>query len=212
MTTRPSPAALLRATRGTTLIELISALSVMALIVSSLYLLLGAGIKGRLIVHARVSDQERGRQALMWLADRVRQVNYDPQAACSDGLLLAGSGSGFDQRLAFRAIVDEDLTLPRRTYVYYTQDRTLWQEWFSEETGDPCFAETTRSAPDPQRVALTPRIVQTFELTYLDGRGTPATSVGLVRSIGVTLRLDAPSTPGRMESQTYRTLVTIRGP
>ncbi len=212
MTVRRALVALHRSTGGATLIEFISMLSVIALVVGSLFLLIGAGVKGRLIVHARVSDQERGRQALTWLADRVRQANYDPQAACPDGFVLAGNGNGFEQRLAFRATIDERMDPPRRTYMYYTQNRTLWQETLAADTIPPCAGEAARSHPDPQRVALTPPVVRAFDLSYLDGNGQPASTPAAIRSVRITLTVEAQATPGRLESQTYQTIVTVRAP
>lgn len=194
-----------------TLVELVTALAVMTLVVGSLYLLLGAGIRGRLIVHARVSDQERGRQATAWLADHLRQISYDPAARCPEGLLLAGTGEGFAERLAFRAVVDARLDPPRRIYVFYTDRRTLWQEMRLDDEGD-CFAEHARSAPAADRVAVTPPTVEGFSLAYHDAAGRPAVRSERVRSVGITVRLEAPSTPGRVEAQTYHTLVTLRGP
>jgi hypothetical protein len=201
----------LSAARGATLIELVTSLAVMAVVVASLYLLLGAGIKGRLIVHARVSDQERGRHALTWIADRLRQAGYDPQAACPDGLVRAGSGQGFEQRLAFRATVDDAMTPPRRLYVYYAEGGTLWEEVWIDGAETACFEEVGRVAPDRARVAVTSRIVRGFSLTYFDRDGAPAQDLARVRSVGMTLRLESESTPGRLETQVYRTLVTIRG-
>lgn len=197
--------------RGTTLIELMTSLAVVAVVVASLYLLVGAGIRGRLIVHARVSDQERGRHALMWIADRLRQASYEPRAACPDGVLQAGSGEGFDQRLAFRATIDETLKPPRRLYVYYADGGTLWQETRVEDAAATCAEEAGRVAPDRARIALTFRIVREFHLDYLDRHGAATADPSLVRSVGILLRLETESTPGRFETQTYRTLVTIRG-
>jgi hypothetical protein len=212
MTGSQTAGRLLRSSQGTTLIELVSALAVLSVVISSLYLLLGAGIRGRLIVHARVSDQERGRHALTWLVDRLRQVSYDARAVCPDGLILAGSGTGFDRRLAFRAVIDERAVPTRRIYVFYAQDRTLWQEAFAEEKDASCVAEANRLAPHPRRTALAPGIIRAFDLAYYDGRGAPAVEAATVRSVGIALRLEAESTPGRTEVQTYHTLVTLRGP
>ncbi len=201
-----------RASKGSTLIEFISMLAVIALVMGSLFLLVGAGVRGRLIVHARVSDQERGRQALTWLADRVRQAGYDPQAACPDGFVLIGNGNEFDQRLAFRAAIDDRLNPPRRTYMYYVQNRTLWQEALAADTMPPCTGEAARSYPDRQRVALTPPVVRAFDLRYIDGNGQPASTPAAVRSVRITLTVEAQATPGRLESQTYQTIVTVRAP
>jgi hypothetical protein len=187
-------------------------LAVVSLVVGSLFLLLGAGVKGRLIIHARVSDQERGRQALTWVADRVRQAAYDAQAACPDGFVLIGNGNGYDQRVAFRATIDAQMDPPRRTYAYYVQDRTLWQETLAADSAPPCTAEAGRSTPDPRRIALTPPVVRVFDLDYLDRNGQPALAPSAVRSVRITLAVEAEATPGRVESQTYQTIVTARTP
>lgn len=201
-----------KASRGTTLIELLAALAVAALVTSSLYLLMGTGIKGRLIAQARITDQEWGRQALGWLTDRVRQVNYDPQAHCPDSVLQIGSGAGFEQRLAFRAIVDAHLAPPRRTYAYYVQDRRLWQETLDQESPVACDDERVRTLPDPGRVALTPPVIQQIEFIALDKNGEPTLIPGRVRSIRITIVVQSQSSPGRTESQTYQTIATMRGP
>lgn len=201
-----------RASHGTTLIEVISALALAALVTSSLYLLLATGIRGRLIVQARVADQEWGRQALSWLADRIRQANYDRGAACPEGLVRIGNGNGFAQRLAFRAILDEELSPPRRTYVFYVQDGRLWQETRVQESRGDCADEALHTWPDPRRIALTPTVIDAVELLPLDRNGAATTSPDLVRAIRIMLVVKAQSVSGRSESQTYQTVVAVRGP
>ncbi len=149
---------------------------------------------------------------LNWIADRVRQADYAPHAPCPDGILLAGNGNGFPERLAFRAVLDENLVPPRRTTVYYPEGRTLWQETLIQETAGACLAEASRAVPDPHRVALTPPVVQTFELTYLDRNGNPTSGADLVRSVRITVTVETTSLSGRREFQTYQTLATLRGP
>jgi len=201
-----------RATSGMTLIEVVSTLAIAALVTGSLYLLVATGIRGRLIVQARVADQEWGRQALSLLADRIRQANYDHHALCPDGLIRIGTGNGFAQRLAFRAILDEGLSPPRRTYVFYVEEGRLWQEVRSQEGRGECDDEAVRTSPDPGRIALTPPVIDAFELTPLDaGGGVTDAAVG-ARTIRIMLVVKAQSAPGRMESQTYQTVVAVRGP
>ncbi len=202
----------LRARRGATLIELVATLAIAFIVTSSLYLLLGTGIKGRLIVQARIADQEVGRQAMGWLVERIRQVNYDSQAPCPDGLLRAGDGRGFTQRLSFRAILDEQLTPPRRTYAYYVNDRRLWQETLIQESPSQCFDEDRRTAPDPGRVPLTSPVIERITFTATDRDGSPAATLSAIRAIRITLTVQAQSTAGRTESQTYETLAGVRGP
>ncbi len=201
-----------RTEAGMTLIEVVTVLAIGGILTSSLYILLGAGIKGYLIAHARVLDQEQGRHVLNWIADRVRQADYAPHAPCPDGIVLAGNGRGFPERLAFRAVLDESLVPPRHTIVYYLEGRTLWQETLIQEAAGACLAEASRAAPDPHRVALTPPVVNAFELAYLDRDGNPAPGADLIRSVRVTVTVETTSVSGRRESQTYQTLATLREP
>jgi hypothetical protein len=194
-----------------TLLEVITVLAIAGVVTSSLYFLLGAAIKGYLIAHARIADEERARQALTWLTDRLRQASADPSAACQEGFVRLGTGTGFDQRLVFRADADERLTPPRQTYVFYVEDRTLWQETRGEAP-DPCREEGARTAPDPARLSLTPPVIRDFALAYLDRQGRPTSLPTLVRSVQVTLALEAPAMGGQAEAQTYQTVATVRAP
>jgi len=197
---------------GMTLIEVVTVLAIAGIVTSTLYILLGAGIKGYLIAHARVSDQEQGRHALNWIAERARQADYAPDALCPDGVLLAGNGTGFPERLAFRAVLDESLAPPRRTTVYYLEGRTVWEETLVQDTAGACPAEGSRAVPDRNRVALTAPVVRAFQLAYLDRNGNPTRSADLVRAVRITVTVETTSVSGRGESQTYETLATLRGP
>ncbi len=179
---------------------------------SSLYLLVGNAIRGRLIVHARVSDQERGRLALTWIADRLRQVDYDEAAVCPEGFLRLGGGSGFGDRLAFRALIDESQTPPRRTYVYYLEGQTIWQEVLNQEGAGACGEEGERAVPLRSRAALVPPIVQGFRLQYLDARETPTVDPARARLVRISLTVRATGAGGRLETLTYGTAVAVRGP
>ncbi|MGH2452278.1 MAG: PulJ/GspJ family protein [bacterium] len=198
--------------RGTTLIEVLAALAIGTIVTSSLYLLVGNTIKARLIVNARVSDQERGRVAVAWLADRLRQVNYDPSAACPAGFLRLGRGRGFSERVAFRAVVDATLAPPRRTYVFYLDQGTLWQETLDQEPGEPCPEEGERLSPSSGRVIVAPPVVDAFRLRYLDGSGMEIADPARVRLVQISLTLRATGASGHLESQTYETTVAVRGP
>ena len=198
--------------RGLTLIEVMTALAIVGAVSSSLYMLLGAGIKGYLIEHARVTDQQQARRGIASVANAVRQANADPQAICPEGFLLTGSGNGFPQRLAVRAILDERPDQARQTYVYYVEGRTLWQETLAQETAANCGEEATRTEPDSARIALSPPIVGAFELSYLDRNGVPTSTPALVRSVRITLTVEGRSIARHLESETYQATVTARGP
>jgi prepilin-type N-terminal cleavage/methylation domain-containing protein len=195
-----------------TLIEVITVLAIAGVVASTLYLLLGAGVKGYLIAHARVADEQHARLALTWMADRLRQASNDPHAPCPEAFMLTGDGNGYARRLAFRATADLDPGPRRQTYAYYVENRTLWQETRAEDSDADCGREVAGIRPAPDRTALTAPLVRVFSLAYLDRDGSPAAEPGAVRSVRLTLAVEAPSFAGRVETQTYETLVTVRGP
>lgn len=197
---------------GMTLIEVITVLAIAGVVTSSLYLLLGAGIKGYLIAHARVADEQHARLALTWIADRLRQAGHDPHAPCPDAFVMTGDGSGYRRRLAFRATAGLSPGPSRQTYAYYIENRILWEETRTEESEADCGGELARTVPARDRSALTAPLVRAFSLAYLDRHGRPAAEPGAVRSVRLALAVEAPSFAGRVETQTYETLVTVRGP
>jgi hypothetical protein len=190
----------------------LTALAIGTIVTSSLYLLVGSTIKARLIVNARISDQERGRVALAWMVDRLRQANFDASAACPEGFLRLGRGGGFGERLAFRAVVDQSLAPPRRTYVFYLDQQTLWQETLNQESEEQCTEEAERLGPTPGRVIVAPPVVAGFRLRYLDGSGTETADPARVRLVRISLTVLATGASGRLESQTHETTVAVRGP
>ena len=193
-----------------TLIEVVTVLAIAGVVTSSLYLLLGAGIKGYLIAHARVADEQHARLALTWMADRLRQASNDPHARCPQAFALVGDGSSHARRLAFRATVDPSPSPGRQTFALYLEDQTLWQETWTEESDAECDAERGRPAAD--RSALTAPLVRAFSLAYLDREGRRTDDPDAVRLVRLTRAVEAPSFGGRVEAQTYETLVTVRGP
>ena len=201
-----------REARGMTLIELLMAMTIGMLVLGVLYVLVEASARSQRIVNAVVAETEQGREALTWVADRLRQASYDPEAACPEGLILIGSGNGFEQRLAFRSVIDEEAERRRVIYAFYVQDGVLWQETRPEPPEEPCDAEATRSVPDPRRTALTRPIVRALDLRFFDAQDRPARLPRDVRSVAITLRLAAAATPGVTEAQTFQTSVTLRGP
>jgi len=173
-----------------TLLEVITVLAIAGIVTSSLYLLLGAAIKGYLIAHARIADEERARQALTWLTDRLRQASADPSAACQEGFVRLGTGTGFDQRLVFRADADERLTPPGKPTCSTSRTDAVARD--PGGGSRPVSRGGARTAPDPPGCPSRPRDRE-FALAYLDRQGRPTSLPTLVRSVQVTLALEAPA-------------------
>ncbi len=61
---------------GFTLLEVITALVLMAMVTGTLFLLVAAGTRSRLIVAARAADTESARRTLEWMSERLRNAGF----------------------------------------------------------------------------------------------------------------------------------------
>lgn len=76
-----------RGQAGMSLLEVLVAMALMAIIAGSLSTLVGAAIRSKLIVAVRSSDTETARQALEWMSERLRNagLNVSPTDAGQSG-------------------------------------------------------------------------------------------------------------------------------
>lgn len=92
------PAAVLRGQAGTTLVEMLVAIVVMAMVLGTLSVLVGAAVRGKMIVAVRSADTESARQTLEWMSERLRNagLNVYPSAQvelrCKDMVVALDSG------------------------------------------------------------------------------------------------------------------------
>src|SRR5262249_8031518 len=121
-------------------------------------------------------------------------------------------GNGYERRLAFRATAGPSPDPGRHTYVYYVENRVLWEETRTEESAADCGSELARTVPARDRSALTAPLLPAFSLSAAERTAHPTAEPGAVRSVRLALAVEAPSFAGRVETQTYETLVTVRGP
>lgn len=79
-----------RSQAGMSLLEVLVAMALMAIIAGSLSTLVGAAIRSKLIVAVRSSDTETARQALEWMSERLRNagLNVNPGDAGQSGYPL----------------------------------------------------------------------------------------------------------------------------
>jgi len=102
------------------------------------------------------------------------------------------------------------------------EGQTLWQETRSQESPALCADESSRTSPDPNRIALTPPIVQPGGtgctaapwrfFCYFDETGNIMTDPNRVQSVRITMTVQAQSTSGQLELQTFQTVTVVRGP
>lgn len=62
---------------GNTLLEVLVALTVMVLLVGTLSILVGAAVRGKMIVSVRSADTETARRTLEWMSERLRNAGLN---------------------------------------------------------------------------------------------------------------------------------------
>ncbi|MDR7521814.1 MAG: prepilin-type N-terminal cleavage/methylation domain-containing protein [Armatimonadota bacterium] len=214
-----------RGERGLTLVEVIAAMAIGSLVLSTIYLALGTAIKARLLVWSQVHNQQHGRLVIQWMADRLRQAGYavspaSPLPRCQD------------------ALVAEDPALrPTASQIYFNTDldgagagaptQTIGFRVGRESAGgtmvnvvEESVADCTSGAPSRVSSVTDPTSVAIASLTfdYYDASGTPVTdlatpdSIRTIRMVRITLVEQASAGSLGPRGQTWSVLVSLRNP
>lgn len=208
--------------RGTSLIELLAALTIGSLLMSTIYLAIGTAVRSRLLVDSTIRNQQHGRLIVQWLGDRMRQAGY----AVSTGSALPRCRD---------AIVVEDATLtPTATRFYFNTDVAV--DGTSETIGYEIGTEVvngssiniveervtnctvgattqTSSVTDPTSIAI---LSLTF--TYYSVSGAVVTdlvtpsSIRSIRMVRITLVERANAGAQGPRDQTWSTMIQLRNP
>jgi hypothetical protein len=203
---------------GVTFLEVIMALSIMALVFGSIHLVVGNAIAAKLMVSNRIADQSQGRQTVEWIADRVRQAGF-----------RASSGSSFPR--CRNGIVSQDsLYYPTTSAISITTDfdneGTAETRTFKVETvaGQPAVTEsvtecTTGATTSDQPITDTTAVrVQSLTFAYYDVNGAAVTNltspaaIQTIRTVQVTVVVRALGGKMGPTDQTWTSQVTLRNP
>ncbi len=211
-----------RGERGVTLIELLAALTIGTLVLSSIYLAIGTAVRSHLLVQSTLRNQQHGRLVVQWLGDRIRQAGYrvdtaSPLPRCRDALVV------------------EDASLrPTATYLYFNSD--IADDGTTETIGYRVGTETAGGSPvniveqlvtncttgavtqvasvtDPTSIAI---LSLTF--TYYNVSGAVVTdlvtpsSIRSIRMIRITLVERASAGAQGPRDQTWSIMVNLRNP
>lgn len=208
--------------RGTTLIEVVAALTIGSLLMSTMYLAIGTAVRSRLLVDSTIHHQQHGRLIVQWLGDRIRQAGY-------------GVDTGSSLPRCRDALVVEDAPLrPTATQLYFNTDvaadgttETIGFQIGTEAVaGSPvnvvqqstqnCTAGAitqTASVTDPTTIAI---LSLTF--TYYNAAGAVVTdlitpsSIRSIRMVRITLVERAFAGAQGPRDQTWTTLLQLRNP
>ena len=203
---------------GMTFLEVLVALSIMALLFGSIHLVVGNAIATKLTVSNRIADQSQGRQVVEWLADRIRQAGF-----------RASSGSSIPR--CRNGIVSQDsLYYPTTSSLSVTADidnsGTAQTRTFKIETvsGKPAVTETvtaclTGATTTDQAVTDTTSVqVQSLTFAYYDASGAAVTNltnsaaIQSIRTVQVTVVVRALLGKQGPTDQTWTTEVALRNP
>lgn len=203
---------------GFTLLEVISAMAIMALALTSIHLTIGSAVRSKLFTSSWIRNQAQGRLIVAWVADRVRQAGFrvdgsSPVARCRDP--IAAQDPAYrptDTQLYVNADVDNDGAPETRGFTLATVGgRTVLQE-----TIIPCAVGAS-----PVVAPLTDvrhLHVQSLDFDYYDAAGTPLGAAALttvagiraIRTVRVQVRLEADAGAQGATTQTWSTHVWLR--
>ncbi|MGQ0571671.1 MAG: PulJ/GspJ family protein, partial [Armatimonadota bacterium] len=211
-----------RGERGMTLIEVLAAMAIGSLMLSTIYLAVGTAVRSRLRVMSTLQNQQHGRLVVQWLGDRLRQAGY------------AVSYTSSIPRCRDALVVEDPTLNPTSAQLYFNTD--LAADGTPETIGFSVGLETVGSASvnvvrqsvtdcatgateqvasvtDPTSVRVT-----SLSFAYYDANGaavtdlTTPTGIRSIRMIRITLVEEASAGAQGTRSQTWTILVNLRNP
>jgi len=209
----------LRGQGGMTLIEVLVAVVVMALMVSTLSSLVGAAVRSKLITATRSADTETARQTLEWMSERVRNagLNVRPSAQAQ-------------VRCKDMVVAQESSLRPTATSLYVSgeilnSNTTAGDEvitlGYSLQNGVVMEARSSCAgswSPVTSKVS-NPRVTVTaLNFQYFNRTGDPVTNltdeaaIRSIRVIRVSLAVQAVEGRSGVQTQTFSRMIMLRNP
>ncbi|MBM3471166.1 MAG: hypothetical protein FJX73_10320 [Armatimonadetes bacterium] len=221
------PAGVLRGQAGTTLVEMLVAILVMAIVIGTMSVLVGAAVRGKMIVAVRTADTESARQTLEWMSERLRNagLNVYPNAQvelrCRD--MVVAEDSGLRPRSGSvhvsGEILNSDLVAGNEviTLGYRLENGVVVEEMA------PCSvawnsSTVSSSAVSNPRIPVTSLVFRYFARTGdlipvpSGGQITDPEQVRGIRLIEVTLTVQGEEGTSGAQTQTFTRLVMLRNP
>lgn len=208
--------------RGSTLIEVVAAMTIGTLLMSTVYLAVGTAIRSRLLVNSTIRNQQHGRLIVQWLGDRVRQAGYAVNTSsalprCRDAIVVEDAAyTPTATRLYFNTDVAVDGTPETIGYSVGTEVVNGSPVNIVEQSVANCTTGATTqtsSVTDPTSIAI---LSLTF--TYYNAAGAVVTdlvspaSIRSIRMVRITLVERANAGAQGPRDQTWTTMVQLRNP
>lgn len=211
---------------GTTLVEMLVAILVMAMVIGTMSVLVGAAVRGKMIVAVRSADTESARQTLEWMSERLRNagLNVYPSAQvelrCRD--MVVAEDSGLRPRSGSVYVSGEILNADTVagndviTLGYRLENGVVVEE------RAPCPGDwnslVSRAALSNPRIPVTALVFRYFERTGdlidvpMGGQITDPGQVRSIRLIEITLTVQGEEGRSGPQTQTFTRLVMLRNP
>lgn len=206
--------------RGTSLAEVLVSAATMTLVVGSMAALVGAAVRGRMITAVRSADTETARATLEWMSERMRNAGLNvqppaqPELRCKDMVVAEDAALRPQPNSVYVSgeILNSDVTAGNEviTLGYRLQGGAV------VEDRSPCssgWAPTTSTVSNP-RVSVT---ALTFEYFTRNGDlitipTTDLEQIRSVRSIRVTVTVQAQEGTSGLHTQTFTRMIMLRNP
>lgn len=209
-----------RGQAGNTLLEVLVALTVMAMLVGTLSILVGAAVRGKMIVAVRSADTETARRTLEWMSERLRNagLNILPSAQseprCRDMVVaqVASLRPTADRIYVSGEIFNTDTVAGNEviTIGYRLQGGAVIEESASCAGG---WIPVASGVSDPRIT------VSKLSFRYFTRAGdevtVPTPNLGDIRSIRtvlVTLTVQGEQGRSGAQTQTFSRMVMLRNP
>lgn len=206
---------------GTSLVEVLVSLVIMAVMVGAVATLVGASVRSKMITLVRSADTETARQTLEWMSERLRNAGLNvrpsqqPQARCQD-MVVALDASLWprpDRVYVSGEIYNSDTVAGNQVItVGYRLDRGV-----IVEDSAPCSAAGW--SPLTARVSNPAVTVTDFALRYFKDNGAevevPTTDIDEIRDIRmilVTMTVQAAAGTSGPQTQTFSRMIMLRNP
>ena len=214
--------------RGMTVVEVLVACALMAIVTGAIALLIGTSVQSKVISASRSADTETARATLAWMSDRLRNAGFNvlpsaqSQLRCKDRVvaqdtsLLPTTNSVYvsGEMLKTDTIAgDQDLTIG-----YYLGTDSGTGNQVIMEYNQPCSSGSTAISTYSTRLSNPKISVTSLTFQYFDANGnavTNLTSASAIRQIQIiSISLTVQGIEGRsgVQTQTFQRNVKLWDP
>ena len=179
--------------RGLTVVEVLVASALMAIVTGAIAILMGASVQSKVISASRAADTETARATLDWMADRFRNAGFNLQPSAQAEL-----------RCKDRVVAQDTYLLPTTTSVYVSgevrkTDTTAGDEdatvgyYLATDSGtgnqvvmeynQPCSSGSTAISTYSTRLSNPKISVTNLAFQYFDANGNAITNLTIASQI-----------------------------